>query len=90
MRLFVATFRTFGSPDLDIHLATTQKKAEELLIEQMRDYLYGKSYGEYEEIPDGFDTLVDIGWDLEYFYVDINSHKVHSDEHILKHAMETI
>ena len=90
MRLFVATFRLDGSPDLDIYLATTEEKAQELLIEQMRDYLYGKSYGEYEEIPDDYDDLVDIGWNLEYFYVDIGSYKVHSDEHILKHVMETI
>ena len=90
MRLFVATFRPVGSPDPDIYLATTKGKAEELLVEQMRDYLYGKSYGEYEKIPDDYDDLVDIGWNLEYFYVDINNHKVHSDEHILKHVMETI
>jgi hypothetical protein len=89
MRLFVATFRLVGE-EPDIYLATTEKLAKELLIEQMRDHLYGKSYGEYEEIPDDYDDLVDIGWDLEYFYVDINNHKVHSDEHILKHVMETI
>lgn len=90
MRLFVATFRILGE-DPDIYLATTEEKAKELLAERMRDYLeYIGHDSDGEEIPDDYKDLEHLGWNEEYYYVDINSHKVHSDGHILKYVMEQI
>ena len=90
MRLFVATFKSLeGQPE--IYLATTDLKAKELLTECMKDYLvWIKHDSDGEEIPDDFEDLLHVGWNNEYYYVDISSHKVHSDEHILKYVMEEI
>ena len=90
MRLFVATFRRCDD-EPDIYLATTIEKAKEILAECMRDHLkYIGHDNDGEEIPDDYSALESLGWNEEYYYVDINSHKVHSDGHILKYVMEQI
>lgn len=90
MRLFVATFRRCEE-EPDIFLATTEEKAKELLVECMRGYLEWIEHdSDGEEIPDDYSALEHLGWNEEYYYVDISSHKVHSDGHILKYVMEQI
>jgi hypothetical protein len=90
MRLIVATFKVYDGM-MDIFLATTIEKAKELLTEQMQYFLSETDYAEDgAEIPNDFDALMEIGWDNELYEVDLNSHKVHSDDHILKYVMEQI
>lgn len=90
MRLFVATFKRLDD-EPDIYLATTEEKAKELLATAMKDHLEWIGHDQDgEEIPDDFDDLQMVGWNFEYYYVDISSHKVHSDEHVLKYVMEEI
>jgi hypothetical protein len=90
MRLFVATFRLVEE-ETEIFLATTVEKAAALLVNRMKEHLEWIDYGyDDDPIPDDFQTLQTIGWDEEYYYVDINRHEVHSDGHILTHVMETL
>ena len=90
MRLFVATFKPLEDQQ-EIYLATTDLKAKELLTSRMKEHLEWIGHDQDgEEIPDDFDDLQMVGWNFEYYYVDINSHKVHSDEHVLKYVMEEI
>jgi hypothetical protein len=90
MRLFVATFRLIEE-DPEIFLATTIEKAIALLTNRMKEHLVWIGYGYGDDpIPDDYQALETIGFDEEYYYIDINSHKVHSDGHILKHIMETL
>lgn len=91
MKIQVATMRYTHDGQTNIHLATTIKKAKEILVEDMRDYLKWTDFEEENgEIPNDYHTLQEIGYEKEYYEVDINDHKVHTDEHILKHVMETI
>lgn len=91
MNIQVATMTYFGDGETSIHLATTVEKAKEILIAEMREYLKWTDYEDGgAEIPRDWDALQEIGWENEFYTVDINAHTVHSDEHILKYVMETI
>lgn len=91
MKLYVATFRYYYDGDAEIYLATTIAKAQELLVKRMQDYLQDAEWEtDYTEIPSDYRALQEIGWEQEWYNTDIELHPVHTDEHILKHVMETI
>jgi hypothetical protein len=91
MKVYVGRFKYIHDDDVDIVVATTVERIERELIRMMKDYVeWVNDLGVGEEVPESFDRLQQIGWDNEWYDVSWNCTDLLSDEHILKHAMETI
>lgn len=89
MKVYVGQFRYIHENLTDVFLATTEDKIKELLTEQMLDYI--KWQDEIVLPPQqNYGDLAQIGYNNEWFEVTYDTQTVHSDEHILKHVMETI
>lgn len=89
MKVYVGQFRFISEGHIEVFLATTESKMQELLTEQMLEYI--KWEGELVLPPQqNYDDLTHIGYNNEWFEVTYDIQTVHSDGHILKHVMETI
>ena len=92
MKVYVGTFRYIYDGDYDLVVATTKERMEQELIRLAERYV---EFLDTEEInsldkANSFDDWNDIGCNNEWFELQWVQTEVLSDEHILKHAMETI
>lgn len=89
MKVYVGQFRYVHEGHVDVLLATTESKIKELLTGQMLEYI---KWNSEPVLPpqQNYDDLTHIGLNNEWFEVTYDTQTVHSDEHILKHVMETI
>ena len=93
MKVYVGQFRYIYDGDTDIIVATTQERIEQELIkmaEQYVEYLDEDEIKSLQATSNSFNEWNDIGCNNEWFELLWTRCDVHSDEHILKHAMETI
>ena len=92
MKVYVGTFRYIYDGDYDLVVATTKERMEQELIRLAERYV---EFLDAEEInsldkANSFDDWNDSGCNNEWFELQWVQTEVLSDEHILKHAMETI
>lgn len=93
MKVYVGKFRYIYDGDTDIIVATTKERIELELIrmcEEYTEFLDEDEKKSLENNPDTFNEWNDIGGNNEWFELQWVQTEVLSDEHILKHAMETI
>ena len=93
MKVYVGKFRYIYDGDTDIIVATTKERIERELIrmcEEYTEFLDEDEKKSLENNPDTFNEWNDIGGNNEWFELQWVQTEVLSDEHILKHAMETI
>mgnify|MGYP003111623781 CR=1 FL=1 len=93
MKVYVGKFRYIYDGDTDVVVATTQTRIEQELVklaERYVDYMDDDEREKYVKNASTFDAWQEIGWNNEWFELQWQVCEVHSDGHILKHAMETI
>ena len=93
MKVYVGKFRYIYDGDTDVIVATTRERIERELIkmaEEYTEYLDEDEKKSLENNPNTFNEWNDIGGNNEWFELQWVQTEVLSDEHILKHAMETI
>ena len=92
MKVYVGKFRYIHDGDTDIVVATTKERIEQELVQMAERYAEYLDDLEKEtlESTNTFDAWQQLGWNNEWFDLQWVETKVLSDEHILKHAMETI
>ena len=92
MKVYVGKFRYIHDGDIDIVVATTKERIEQELVQMAERYVEYLDDLEKEtlESTNTFDAWQQLGWDNEWFDLQWVETKVLSDEHILKHAMESI
>ena len=93
MKVYVGKFRYIYDGDTDIIVATTQERIEQELIkmaEEYTEFLDEDEKNSLENKTNTFNEWNDIGGNNEWFELQWVQTEVLSDEHILKHAMETI
>ena len=93
MKVYVGKFRYIYDGDTDVIVATTRERIERELIrmaEEYTEFLDEDEKKSLENNPNTFNEWNDIGGNNEWFELQWVQTEVLSDEHILKHAMETI
>ena len=93
MKVYVGKFRYIYDGDTDVIVATTRERIERELIrmaEEYTEFLDEDERKSLENNPNTFNEWNDIGGNNEWFELQWVQTEVLSDEHILKHAMETI
>ena len=92
MKVYVGKFRYIYDGDTDVVVATTQNRIEQELIQMAKRYVEFLDEEERESLnkDNTFDAWNEIGCSNEWFELMWTRCDVLSDEHILKHAMETI
>ena len=91
MKVYVGRLKYIHDDDVDIVVATTQERIEQELIAMARRYIgYMDEDHGHPHSPETFDDYNNIGWRHEWFHLAWERCDVLSDEHILKHALETI
>ncbi len=94
MKVYVGKFRYYYDGETEVTVATTQTRIEQELVEQAREYAkWAVDEEDQREMvgnPTTFDEWRQLGWDNEWYSLDWIICDIQSDEHILKHAMETI
>tara|TARA_Y100000114_G_scaffold89164_2_gene82674 strand:- start:2022 stop:2321 length:300 start_codon:yes stop_codon:yes gene_type:complete len=90
LEVFVGMFRYVEDGNIELVVATTEQRAQQELIDKMRDYLAPL----YEVVPsvmsalsNNWDLLREIGCDNRYYEVEITKQVVLSEQHILKHLI---
>ena len=93
MKVYVGTMRYIYDGDTTLIVATTQNRIEQELVSKAQiyvDYLDAEEKESLDTSNGSFDAWREIGWANEWFDLQWSLCEVHSDEHILKHALETI
>lgn len=93
MKVYVGTMRLIHDGDTDVVVATTVERIEQELISKAEHYAEWIDEDEKSQLVEAcntFSTWQELGWNNEWFDLQWQVCEVHSDEHILKHAMETI
>ena len=92
MRVYVGQLRYIYDGETELVVATTKERMEKELIKLAEQYVEYLDEEERESLKKAntFDEWNDIGCNNEWFELLWTRWKVMSDEHILKHAMETI
>tara|TARA_Y100000114_G_scaffold155017_1_gene178266 strand:- start:315 stop:596 length:282 start_codon:yes stop_codon:yes gene_type:complete len=93
MKVYVGTMRYIYDGDITLVVATTRNRIEQELVSKAQVYVEYLDAEEKESLDtsDGsFDAWREIGWRNEWFDLQWTLCDVHSDDHILKYAMETI
>ena len=93
MKVYVGKFRYIYDGDTECVVATTKERIECELVkmaEQYTEYLDEDEKNSLENITNSFNEWNEIGCNNEWFELQWELCEVKSDEHILKHAMETI
>ena len=93
MKVYVGTMRYIYDGDITLIVATTQNRMEQELISKAEAYVEYLDTEEKESLDTSngsFDAWREIGWANEWFDLQWSLCEVQSDDHILKHAMETI
>lgn len=92
MKVYVGRLKYIHDDDVDIVVATTLERIEQELIAMARRYIgyMDEDHADLLESAETFDDYNNIGFNHEWFYLAWERCEVLSDEHILKHAMETI
>ena len=93
MKVYVGTLRYIYDGDIQLVVATTQDRIEQELVSKAEEYVEYLDAEEKESLDTSdrsFDTWREIGWANEWFDLQWSLCEVHSDDHILKHAMDTI
>ena len=93
MKVYVGKFRYIYDGDTDVIVATTRERIERELIRMAEEYTEFLDEDERKSLENNPNTLNewnDIGGNNEWFELQWVQTEVLSDEHILKHAMETI
>ena len=92
MKVYVGKFRYIYDGDTDVVVATTKERIEQELIRLAERYVEYLDDVEKEtlESTNTFDAWQELGWNNEWFELQWVQTEVLSNEHILKHAMETI
>ena len=93
MKVYVGKFRYIYDGDTDVVVATTKERIEQELIklaERYVEYLDEDEREEYVNNASTFDAWQELGWNNEWFDLQWSQTVVLSDDHILKHVMETI
>ena len=92
MKVYVGLFRYIYDGETELVVATTQDRIERELVKKAERYVEYLDEDERNSIEKAntFDEWNDIGSNNEWFELLWNRCEVKSDDHILKHAMETI
>ena len=101
MKVYVGKFRYYYDRDTAVVVATTKERIKQELIKlaQYTALMQSVSRDEVEvEVrleemignPTSFDEWRQVGWDNEWYSLEWEQCDILSDEHILKHVMETI
>ena len=92
MKVYVGKFRYIHDGDTDVIVATTKERIEKELIKMAEQYTEYLDEEEKESLnkANTFDQWSEIGCSNEWFELQWIRVDVHSDEHILKHALEVI
>ena len=93
MKVYVGKIRYIYESDTDVVVATTKERIEQELIklaERYVEYMDDDEREEYDNNASTFDAWQELGWNNEWFDLQWVRTEVLSDEHILKHAMESI
>ena len=93
MKVYVGKFRYIYDGDTDVIVATTRERIERELIrmaEEYTEFLDEDEKKSLESNPNTFNEWNDIGSNNEWFELHWQLCEVHSDDHVLKYAMEVI
>jgi hypothetical protein len=94
MKVYVGKFYYYYDGDTSVVVATTVERIEQELIKLAQQYVECAVDGEdLEEIvgnPTTFDEWRQVGWNNEWYGLEWVLCDILSDEHILKHVMETV
>jgi len=93
MKVYVGKFRYIYDGDTDVVVATTKERIERELVrlaERYVEYLDEEEKGELCGSANTFDAWQELGWNNEWFDLQWSQTVILSDDHILKHVMETI
>ena len=92
MKVYVGTMRLIHDGDFELVVATTQERIEQELVRMAEHYVEYLDEDERNSLDkaDTFNKWNEIGCNNEWFELLWTRCEVQSDEHILKHAMETI
>ena len=92
MKVYVGIFRYIYDGDYEVVVATTQDRIEQELVKKAERYVEYLDEDERNSLDkaDTFNDWNDIGCNNEWFELQWTQCAVQSDDHILKHAMETI
>ena len=92
MKVYVGIFRYIYDGDYELVVATTQERIEQELVKKAERYVEYLDEDEVKSLEKAntFDEWNEIGFNNEWFEMQWSLCEVHSDDHILKHAMETI
>ena len=92
MKVYVGILRYIYDGDYDMVVATTQHRIEQELVKKAERYVEYLDEDERNSLEKAntFDEWNDIGSNNEWFELQWTQCEVQSDDHILKHVMETI
>ena len=93
MKVYVGKFRYIYDGDTDVVVATTKERIEKeltIMAERYVAYLDEEDKNDLLNDDNSFDAWQQVGWNNEWFDLQWVQTEILSDEHILKHAMETI
>ena len=92
MKVYVGTFRYIYDGETELVVATTKERIEQELVKMAERYVEYLDEDERRTLDkaDTFNEWNDIGSNNEWFELLWTRCEVQSDDHILKHAMETI
>ena len=92
MKVYVGRLKYIHDEDVDIFVATTLERIERELIARARHYVeyMDEDHSDLLKDAETFEDYNNIGWKHEWYYLAWEHVDVLSDDHILKHAMETI
>ena len=94
MKVYVGKFRYCYDGDTSVVVATTAERIEQELIKLAQEYtesaLDGEDLEEMVGSPTTFDEWRQLGWNNEWYELEWERCDLLSDEHILKHVMETV
>ena len=92
MKVYVGRLKYIHDEDVDIFVATTLERIERELIARARQYVeyMDEDHSDLLKDAETFEDYNNIGWKHEWYYLAWERVDVLSDDHILKHAMETI
>jgi hypothetical protein len=93
VKVYVGKFRYIYDGDTDVVVATTKERIEKeltIMAERYVAYLDEEDKNDLLNDDNSFDAWQQVGWNNEWFDLQWVQTEILSDEHILKHAMETI
>ena len=92
MKVYVGMFRYIYDGDYELVVATTKERIEQELVKKAERYVEYLDEDERNSLDkaNSFHDWNDIGCNNEWFELQWTQCEVQSDDHILKHAMETI